>query len=142
VAVTVIENVNAAHIVITEEDVKSNGFVHEINSEPTVADTISTHYTQFIRGNRTLSNSVSIHTTVSAAVERYSEIKFNNRGNVTDMVTLGHRGYYLTLAGMDAYESEIYSIRFQKNNVYVTIGGISDFEELESYARIVESRIQ
>jgi len=141
-AVTVFENVNAKDIVITEDDVKPKGFVHDMNSEPTEADTISTHYTQFTRGGHTLYNSVYIYSTVSAAVDSYSEIKFNNRTNVTDIVTLGDRGYYITLTGMDSYESEIYSIRFQKNNVYVTIGGISDLEELESYARIVELRIK
>ncbi len=142
IEVAVIENVNAAKIALKLDDVSSNDFIFYNNSEPMVAETISTYYIKFVRGDQTLDNAVSVHTTVAAAEKRYYEIKFNNRENIQDIIGIGERGYFLSFGGEDSEGSVIYSIRFQKNNVYVTIGGISNYEELESYARIVAGRIQ
>jgi hypothetical protein len=141
VSISVMENVNASQIALTIEDVKQSDFIFDMDSEPSVDDTISTYDIRFKRFGEILDNRISIHTTVKAAEERYNNIKYNNRQEVTDVVRLGERGYVLTYRSGDPAK-EIYVINFQKYNVYVSIGGISDYDELVSLAELVEERIK
>ena len=139
--ITVFENVNASKIALTIEDVEQSDFIFDMHSEPSIDDTISTYYIRFKRYGQILDNTVSIHTTVEEAENRYDDIKYNNRQEVTDVVTIGERGYVLTYITGDSLE-EYYDINFHKHNVYVNIGGISDFDELVSLAEIIEARIK
>ena len=142
VTITVIENVDATKMVLTIDDVAPDGFVFETHSEPSAPNSISTHYIQFTKGNEKLSNSVFVHTAVSVAEKRYYDIKYNNRENIDDIVKIGDRGYLMSYTSNYSEGLTLYSIRFQKSNVYVNIGGISDYNQLETYAKMVESRIR
>jgi hypothetical protein len=141
VSISVLENVNASELAITEKDVKPSGFIFVRHSEPSIDDTVSTYDITFERYGEVLNNTISIHTTIEAAEKRYNDIKYDNRREVTDVVTIGERGYVLTYVTEDTVK-ETYVINFQKYNVYVRIGGISDYDELISLAELVESRIK
>lgn len=141
VSISVLENVNASKIALTIDDVKQDDFIFEIHSEPSIGNTISTYNIRFRRFGEILDNTASIHTTVKSAEEHYNNIKYNNRQEVTDVVTIGERGYVLTYMTGDPAK-ELYIINFQKYNVYISIGGISDYDELISLAELVESRIK
>ena len=141
VTLSVLANSNASKIGLTEDDVKPRRFVFDMNSEPTITDTISTYYIRFTRGSEILGNTVSIHTSIESAEQRYYTVKAKYKTNITDIVTIGSRGYFLTYEGSGPEEPTTYSIRFQKNNVYIDMGAISDYALIESFARIVETRI-
>lgn len=147
-SVMVYENENASKIALTEEDVKLAGFIFSQNTEPAVESTISTYYIKFVRRgyvlgrDEILDNTISIHTTVAATEKRYIEIKSNARQNIANVVTIGDEGYALKFPGVDQNEPTTYVIRFRKNNVYVNLGTLTNYKELESFARIVESRIR
>lgn len=148
VSIMVYENEKASQIALTEEDVKSAHFIYSQNSEPKINDTISTYYIKFVRrgyslgGDEILDNTISIHTTVAATEKRYIEIKSNARETIANIVTIGDEGYAIKFSGGDKSEPATYVIRFRKNNVYVNLGTIPNYKELESFARIVESRIK
>jgi len=147
-SVTVYENVNASKIALTDDDVGPSGYVFRQNFEPKVDDTISTYYVKFVRPgalagrDEILDNAVSIHTTVAAAEKRYVDIKAGTSTNISDFVTIGDEGYLLKFPGVDQTVPDTYIIRFRKNNVYVNVGTLMNYEQLESFARIVESRIK
>lgn len=147
-SVMVYENEKASRIALTEEDVKSAHFIYSQNSEPKIDDTISTYYIKFVRrgyslgGDEILDNMISIHTTVAATEKRYIEIKSNARETIANIVTIGDEGYVVKFSGGDKSGPDTYIIRFRKNNVYVNLGIIPDYKELESFAKIVESRIK
>ncbi len=147
-SVVVYENVNASKIALTVDDVGTSGFNFRQNFEPDVDDTISTYYVKFVRAgtlsgkDEILDNAVSIHTTVAATEKRYTEIKANSKTNIANFATIGDEGYVLKFPGVDQSVPNTYAIRFRKNNVYVNIGTLANYNELESFARIVESRIR
>lgn len=147
-AVTVYENVYASQIALNEEDVKQARFVFHQNFEPKIDNTISTYYVKFVRRgyimgrDEILDNAVSIHNTVAAAEKRYIEIKANAKETMAGLVTIGDEGYMLKLAGTDASDPATYILRFRKNNVYINLGTLTNTKELESFARLVESRIK
>lgn len=145
--VIVYENVKASDIALTEEDVKSKGFVYYQNSEPTIKQTISTYYiifkrSGFVASEEILDLTISVHNTVAAAEDRYIEIKSNARTNISGIIAIGDEGYAMQLSGFADSELITHIIRFRKNNVYVNIGTLPNFNELEYFARIVESRIK
>ena len=45
------------------------------------------------------------------------------------------------LTGLPVAKRAKYGIHFQKDNVYVQLGTISNFKELEKYAQLLEKRI-
>ncbi len=147
-SVVVYENEKASKIALTVDDVKSSNFAFRQNFEPTVDDTISTYYIKFVRagtlaGNdEILDNAVSIHTTVAAAAKHYIDIKAGNKVNISDFTTIGDEGYVLKFPGVDQSTPTTYVIRFRKNNVYVNMGTLANYNELESFAKIVGSRIR
>jgi hypothetical protein len=146
-SVTVYENTNASKIALNEDDVKSAGFNLRRNTEPKIDDTISTYSATFLRiGNmpvdELLDNSVFIYNTVTATEKRYIETKANAKGNLPNIVVIGDEGYILKIPGADKNELATYAIRFRKNNVFVNVGTLPNFKELESFARIVEGRIK
>jgi hypothetical protein len=145
--VIVYENVYASKIALTEEDVKSKGFVYYQNSEPTIKKTISTYYvifkrSGFVASEEILDVTVSVHDSVTAAEDRYIEIKSNARTSISGVIAIGDEGYSMQLLGSGESELTTHVIRFRKNNVYVNIGTLPDSSELEYFARIIESRIK
>jgi hypothetical protein len=147
-SVVAYENAVASKIALTDEDVKAAGFSYRRNTEPTIDNTISTYSIMFIRRgyvvgvDEVLDNTVSVHTTVAATEKRYIETKGNAKGNVSSIVIMGDEGYALKIPGGEQNEPATYVIRFRKNNVYVNLGTISNYKELESFAKIVEARIK
>jgi hypothetical protein len=147
VAITVYDNTNASKIALNDDDVKSTGFSYRRNAEPSVGDTISTYSVTFTRrgvvsSEEMLDNAIFIYNTVAATEKRYIETKANAKGNLPNIIVIGDEGYILKIPGMDLNEAATYAIRFRKNNVFVNIGTISNLKELESFARIIESRIK
>ncbi len=141
VSVSVIENIRAADIVLTENDVKPADFIFNTHSEPTLDNTVSTFYAIYIRTDETFGISVYVFKDIASVEEYYLQTKTNNRTNIGGITDLGDVGYYLTFIG-DPAAHETYSIRFIKNNVYVNITGLKDYDELESFGKIIESRIK
>ncbi len=146
--VFVYENINASKIALTEEDVKPYGFIFYQNSEPSIKQTISTYYVVFKRsglvvdGEEILDVTVSIHNSVVATEDRYIDIKSNARSNIIRIITIGDEGYVMEFPGSNPSEPTKYIIRFRKNNVYVNIGTLPNYNELESLARVIELRIK
>lgn len=145
--VIVYDEVNASKIALTDEDVKSHGFVFYQNSEPAIKHTISTYYVIFKRSGfvvneEILDVTVLVYDSVSATEDRYIEVKSNARPNISGVIAIGDEGYVVEFQGSGDNEPTTYVIRFRKNNVYVNIGTLPDYNELESFARIVESRIK
>jgi hypothetical protein len=141
-AINVIENVRANDIALTPEDVGPDGYQFRHDLAPSMDDTISTYRVNYRLGVESMDNLVVIYTTVSKAVTSFYDIKANHRENVTDIVDIGDRAYYSTIVELLPEETEMYTICFQKNNVYVSVGQASDLDRLIKYARLVESRIQ
>jgi hypothetical protein len=140
--ITVISNVNAKDIALKPEEAGQDGYQFHYDMAPSMEDTISTYHANFKLGTESMGNLVAIYTTVSKAVNSFYEIKSNHRENVTDIVDIGDRAYYSTIIEYMPDETEMYTICFQKNNVYVNIGQASDLDRILEYARLVESRIQ
>jgi len=145
--VIVYDEVNASKIALTDEDVKPHGFVFYQNSEPSVKHTISTYYVIFKRSGfvvneEILDVTVLVYDSVVATEDRYIEVKSNARPNISGVIAIGDEGYVVEFPGSGDNEPTTYVIRFRKNNVYVNIGTLPDYNELESFARIVESRIK
>ena len=69
------------------------------------------------------------------------QTKYNNRGNIGGITAIGDVGYYLVFAG-ELAGADTYSIRFIKNNVYTSITGLKKYDELESFGKIIESRVR
>jgi hypothetical protein len=147
-AVTVYENVYALQIALTEDDVKKSKFFSAQNTEPKIDDTISTYSIRFSRrgyivgGDEILDNTVLIFNTVAAAEKYYIQTKSNARETILGIASIGDEGYVMKLAGDGENGPARYIIRFHKNNVYVNVGMLSIYQELESFAKIVESRIR
>jgi hypothetical protein len=147
VAITVYDNTNASKIALNEDDLKSTGFTYRRNAEPSVNETISTYSVTFTRrgvvsSEEMLENTIFIYNTVAATEKRYIETKANAKGNLPNIVVIGDEGYILKIPGLDLNEPASYAIRFRKNNVFVNIGAITNLKDLESFARIIESRIK
>jgi hypothetical protein len=146
-AVTVYENVYAVQMALTEDDVKESKFYSAQNTEPKIDDTISTYSIKFTRrgyivgGDEILDNTVLIFNTVAAAEKYYIQTKSNARETILGIANIGDEGYVMKLAGDGENDPARYIIRFHKNNVYVNVGMLSIYQELESFAKIVESKI-
>ena len=139
--VTVIRNLNAKEIALGSSDIYQDSFEFRTETTPSMDNTISTYFYEFQRGDEHLANQVIIYDTVSAAVSHFYQVKENHQEYVSDIVDIGDRAYYSTIIQHIPDETELYSICFQKDNVYVTLGQISHFETLDRYARLIESRI-
>ncbi len=142
VAVNIAGNVNAAKIALNEDDVKSGGFVFDSDKEPKVAGSISTYSISFIKGDEKLTNIVFVQSSVSAAEQLFHNSRARHSSNAQELYTIGNiRAFVVLDSRGTAEELEKFSIMFIKNNVYVEMGSISNYKQLESYAKIVTSRI-
>jgi hypothetical protein len=139
--VTVIYNPNAKEIALGSADVYEDRFEFRTETTPSMDNTISTYFVEFQRGNEHLTNQVIIYDTVSEAVTSFYNIKENHKEYITDIVDIGDRAYFSTRIQYIPDATELYSISFQKDNVYVSLGQISYFDTLEKYARLIVSRI-
>jgi len=144
VEITVTSNLKAKPIALSEEEMMPLGFVFESNSEPSMQGTISTYYVKFLKGKLStlmIDNLVYIFNTIAEAEKVFAEEKSINKTYMANYVLVGTQGYYLEIKG-NPPEPSTYSIRFQKNNVYVKILSNLPFAEVESFAHIMEKRIK
>jgi hypothetical protein len=143
VAVNVSQNLNAKPIALSTEEMEAQGFVFEMNSEPTMQGAISTYYVKFLRSRGStlfIDNTVYVFNTIPEAENVFAEDKKFNKTYVANYETIGTQGYYLEIKG-NPPEPSTYSIYFQKNNVYVRVRSNFPLPEIESFARIMEKRI-
>ncbi len=144
VIVTVNANLKAKPIALTEEDVTPTGFIYDTSTEPYVEGSLSTYNIKFLRKRQVeemLDNTVYVFNTVPEVEKIFAEDKNNSRAFATDFIALGTEGYVLTIKSADPNISSTYSIRFQKHNVYIKLVGNFNLNELEKFARLIESRI-
>ncbi len=143
VAVNVEGNVGAARIALTEDDVAPDGFVFDSEKELQADRTISTYSISFKKGEEVLTNRVFVYESASAAEHRYYNTQASFGGGAQPIFSIGTiKAFVVIEQVLDPDESEKYSIRFIKNNVYVEMGSINNLPLLDSYANIVESRIR
>ncbi len=142
VQLSVIGNMDARAIALADDEVEGTGFTYYVRISPSIPDTISTHEVEFAKGYELIDNKVFIFNSVNAAQDYYFNVKSNNRVNIKEQpISIGQRAFILQEASEHEGQDTLYTIKFQKNNVFVSMGRIDDFELLESLARIVESRI-
>lgn len=124
------------------EDVKSDGFVLGQERKPTEPDSSSAHCVRFARGEgvdkEELSCSVAVYPAVPVAERHYNDLKFNCGDRVVDTVAIGDEGF---VTGPPKEAGLFYTIIFRKNNVVITVWGLTDYNELQSCSRIVEAWI-
>lgn len=143
VAVNVAGNAGAARIALTEDDVISDGFVFDSEKEPTADGTISTYSISFRKGEEVLTNRVFVYSSASAAEHRYYNTQASYGEGAQTIFSVGTIKAFVVIEHvLVPDEPEKYSIRLVKNNVYAELGSITDLQELNSYANIVESRIR
>jgi hypothetical protein len=143
VEVNVTQNLAAKPIALSIEEMEALGFVFNMNSEPTMQHTISTYYVMFLRSRGSelyIDNTIYVFNTVSEAEKIFAEDKSSNKTYVAGYETIGTQGYYLEVKGNPPTPS-IYSIYFQKNNIYVRVRSNLPLSEIEAFARIIEKRI-
>jgi len=138
----VIKNTDASKLALTLNDVQSDGFVIQDEAKPTEPDSISAHIIVFSKGNnaKALSNSVATYPTVLVAERHYNDLKFNCKDTIVGTVAVGDKGFLKAIESQEPNQRR-YELIFQKNNVVVTIGGLTDSNKTEVYARTVEARI-
>lgn len=142
VQLDVIENSDAKAIALTDDDIEETGFTYKGRIAPSISNTISTHEVEYARGEELIDNQVLIFETVQQAEQYFLNVKNNNRMDVRDQpVSIGTRAFILEHIGDYEGVDTVYTIKFQKNNVFVSMGRLDDFEKLEQLARVVESRI-
>ena len=137
----VIKNTDAAKLALTLNDVQSDGFVLQDEARPTEPDSISAYFVKFTREDDKLSNSIAIYPSIQTAERHYGDLEFNSKDTIVRTVTVGDKGF---ISAMESPEPDPprYTILFRKNNVVVTIWGLTDIDKTEVYARIVEAKIQ
>jgi hypothetical protein len=143
VAVNVEGNVGAARLALTEDDVAPEGFVFESEKELKEDRTISTYSISFTKGEEVLTNKVFVYESAAAAEHRYYNTQASFGGGAQTIFSIGTiKAFVVIEQVLVPDESEKYSIRFVKNNVYVEMGSINNLQLLDDYANIVESRIR
>ena len=136
---------NAAIAAITPDDVKVNGWGFDSTMQPYSNDGPTSAYSvTFKRGQESLTNSVFTYATPGLAEYRYYG-GYSRTGSyrAQDLHTLGEiLAYSETFLPSSEFSDSTYSIRFVKNNVYVELGTISNFQELHTYAKLIIARIK
>ena len=136
---------NAATVAITPDDVKVNGWGFGSTTQPYSNDGPTSAYSvTFKRGQELLTNSVFTYATPGLAEYRYYG-GYSRTGSyrAQDLHTLGEiLAYSETFLPSSEISDSTYSIHFVKNNVYVELGAINNFQELQTYAKLMIARIK
>ncbi len=144
IEINVTRNLYAKPVALNDEEMMQKGFIFDQNSEPTMQGAISTYYVRYIYGRGStlmIDNMIYVFNTVTEAEKVFAEEKSYNKIYVTGYMLVGTQAYYLEHKGYPP-EPNSYSLRFQKNNVYVKMLTNMSLAELEKFAHIVESRIK
>jgi hypothetical protein len=136
---------NAATVAITPDDVKVDGWGFGSTMQPFSNDgPISAYSITFKRGQEFLTNSVFTYATTGAAEYRYySGYTRSGSHRAQDIHTLGEiLAYSETFLPSNPDNEATYTTRFVKDNVYVELGTINNFQELQTYAKLIIARIK
>ncbi|MFC1846122.1 hypothetical protein ACFLYM_01745 [Chloroflexota bacterium] len=141
--VKVAGNEEAMLIALTVDDVKANGFVFQTDRTPPVNDAVSTYSITFIKGEEILNNSVYIFPSQSLAQQYYYGIRSQHSTTGQDIYTIREqKAFVVTDLSQAPDKPEKFWIRFTKSNVYVELGSIYTYKDLENYALLAEARIK
>jgi hypothetical protein len=136
---------NAATVAITPDNVKVNGWDFDSTIQPFSNDGPTSAYSiTFKRGQELLTNSVFTYATPGLAEYRYyNGYTPSGSSRAQDIHTLGEIvAYSDTNTPSNPDNEATYSIRFVKNNVYVELGAINNYQELGTYAKLMIARIK
>jgi hypothetical protein len=136
-------NEEARLIALTVDDVKAKGFVFQSDGTPPVNKAVSTYSITFIKGEEIFSNGVYIFPTESLAQEYYYIVRSQHSHTGQEIYTIREqKAFVVTDISQTPDKPEKFWIRFTKSNVYVEMGYIYTYKDLENYALLVESRIK
>jgi hypothetical protein len=142
VTVSVVGNVNAVKIALTRDDVRLYGFTYASSSQLQNEEAMSTYQVTFVKGKESLINSVYVYPPGGGAERHYYTIESQYRTNNQTLYSIGEvRAYLIVDKSGIPDEPETFAIRFVKNNVFVHLGFVSNYQALESLARLLVSRI-
>ncbi len=142
-SINVARNENAKLIALTLDDVANNGFTFQSDKTPNVSDAVSTYSIMFVRGEEILTNTVYVYPTLALAQQYYYSIRSRQNTTAQDIYTIRQQKAFVDSDRSLAPEKpEKYLIGLTKGNVYVELGWINNFKELENYALILEARIK
>jgi len=142
VTVTMAPSINAATVALTPDDVKAKGWEFDSTKKPAAEDAISTYSITFKRGEERLTNNIFVFADTGVAEQRYYVRQAQYRSGAQNIYSLGDVKAYVA-EDFPATDDKLarFSIRFVKTNVYVELGSIADYKEMESLAKLLEMRI-
>ena len=144
VTVTVVGNVNAAKIALTRDDVRFYGFTFSSGGATQAEDTVSAYTINFVKDKETLTNTVYVYPSSGGdgAERKFYEIEPQYKQNTQTLYSIGDvRAYLMISKATNEDDVNRYGIRFLKNNVWVHLGFLSDYQALEAIAKVLVSRI-
>ena len=136
-------SINAAAVALTLADVAANGWVLDSTGQPFADDTISTYSITFKRGEESLTSSVFTYPlALDLAQYHFYTDQLQAGSNAQTIYSLGDMKAYVIMNNLTSEDmQESYSIRFVKNNTYVKLGSIFNYTELETYSKLMATRI-
>jgi hypothetical protein len=144
VVITVNMNLKAKPIALSIEEMEDRGYGFYTNSEPSIRGAISTYYVIFKidpAQPEFIDNTIYLYRTISEAESIFADDKFHNRNLVANSISIGTQGYYMIIPAANPENPATFSLFFQKNNAYVKLITNLPYPEMESLARIMESRV-
>jgi len=136
-------NEEAMLIALTVDDVKAKGFVFQADRTPPVNNAVSTYSITFTKGEEIFNNSVYIFPSESLAQQYYYGIRSQHSHTGQDIYTIREqKAFVVTDLSQMPDKPEKFWIRLTKSNVYVEMGFIYTYKDLENYALLVEGRIK
>ena len=142
IEINVAWNQDAMSIALTADDVKASGFIFQSDRTPKVNDAVSTYSITFIKGEEILNCTVYVFPSLSLAQQHYYSVRAQNSPSGQDIYSIREqKAFVVTDISQAPDKPERFTIRFTKSNVYVELGSIYTYKELENYALILEARI-
>jgi hypothetical protein len=139
---TVPPGVEAVTIALTVDDVKAKVWIFDSTKVPNADSTTSTYSITFRKGDELLTNSIFIYPTSALAEQRYFIDQLKYRLSSQNIYSIGEiKAYVITDPGLTPDKPERFGIRFVKGNTCVELGFISNYTELETYARLLAARV-
>jgi hypothetical protein len=146
VGVNIAGSVSPERIALQEADVTADGFVLVSSGTPQdIPGAVSSYSVKFKRGSEELVNTVASFPSEARALNYYILSQEQYRlADAWPIYTINEQKAYVIIikGSADIPESDKYNIRFTKSNVFVELGYINNYKQLEDYARLIETRIK
>jgi len=139
--VSMASSLNAATVALTPDDVKAKGWEFDSTKQPIAENADSTYSITFKKGEELLTNSVFVYPSTALAEQRYFIGQSQYRSSAQNIYSLGEVKAYVVQDTATENKPERFSIRFVKTNVYVELGSIYNYKEIEAFAKLLEMRI-